>query len=55
MLPEPDERISTGPEEGTRWWPLSAKTQIVLIAVAIGLFNCFLLAIFAAVFFLHFG
>ena len=54
-IPETDERVTKLPDENDPWWSMSARTQIILIAAAIGLFNCLLIAIFAAVFFLHSG
>lgn len=53
MTPESNDHEPRKPEEDERWWAMSHKTQIVVIAVAIGLFNCLLVAILAAVFFLR--
>lgn len=48
MTPEGGEKIP-GMEEDKHWWSMSPKTQIILIAVAFGIFNLLLVAIFAAV------
>lgn len=48
-----DEAIPPWPTEqyGPEWrmWPPSSKMQIVLIAVAFGIFNCILIGIWAVV------
>lgn len=48
MAPERDDETS-GMEKDEQWWSMSPKTQIILIAVAFGVFNLLLVAIFAAV------
>jgi len=55
MTPETDERVKNDPEEAVFKWSISPKTQVIVVAVAIGLFNCLVVAMFAAVFFLRAG
>ncbi len=55
MKPETNEHVTQESEDEGPWWSMSPKTQIIAIAVGIGLFNCLLIAIFAAVVFLRAG
>ncbi len=50
-----EEKLERGFDTREPWWPLSPKLQIVVLAGAIVLFNCILIAIFAAVFLLNSG
>ena len=54
-MAEIDDQMTQSPNEETPWWSMSPKTQVIVIAVAIGLFNCLLIAILAAVFLLRSG
>lgn len=55
MTPEPEEQAADSLENEGPLWSITSRMQIILIAVAIGLFNCLLIGIFAAVFFLRSG
>ena len=53
MTPEPEEQTRGEPGGETPRWPLSPKMQIIVFVAGLGLFNCLLVAVFAAIFLLR--